>query len=115
MNAAIAEESSMLVEDQITRVADRITRVEDRIIRVEDRIARVESDVVEVKSNLKMLNTRINDFQTEVAKEFGAVRAELWKSVESLRTSIERTKVWMLGTGITTVLGVAAVVGFKLH
>jgi 2-epi-5-epi-valiolone synthase len=42
-------------------------------------------------------------FRAEVAKEFGAVRA-----------SIERTKVWMLGTGISTVLSVAAIV-WKLH
>jgi hypothetical protein len=44
------------------------------------------------------------DFKTDVAKEFGAVR-----------TSLERTKVWMLTTGIATVLGVAALVGFKSH
>ncbi len=84
---------------------------EDTPMAVEDRIARLELDMAEVKSDVKMLNGRVSDlrvelqgFKTEVAKEFG-----------SLRTSIERAKVWMLGTGITTVLGVAALVGLKLH
>jgi hypothetical protein len=77
---------------------------------VEDRIARIESDVAEVKGDLKTLSTEFRDFKTEVAKEFGSVRVEL----QSLRTSIERTKIWMLGTGISTVLGVAALV-LKLH
>jgi hypothetical protein len=52
-----------------------------------------------------------------MSKTAGSARGsvELRGSVESLRTSIERLKVWILGTGITTVLGVAAVVGPKLH
>lgn len=82
---------------------------------VEDRIARLESDVAELKVDVKSLNTHLLEFKTEVAKEFGFMKAEIRGSVESLRTSVERTKVWMLGTGISTVLGVAAIVGFKLH
>lgn len=77
---------------------------EERRVVIEDRIARLESDVTEVKGDVKVLNTSLNDFKTEVAKEFG-----------SLRTSIERMKVWVLGTGISTVLGIAAVIGLKLH
>jgi uncharacterized coiled-coil protein SlyX len=94
VNAAVAEVSSMVVED---------------------RIARLESDVAELKGDVKSLNTHLLEFMTEVAKDFGFMKAEIRGSVESLRTSIERTKVWMLGTGISTVLGVAAIVGFKLH
>jgi hypothetical protein len=94
MNAVVKEVSSMVVED---------------------RIARLESDVAEVKGDVKVLTKEFRDFKVEVAKEFGAVRAELKGSVESLRTSIERTRVWMLGTGISTVLGVAALVGWKIH
>jgi hypothetical protein len=91
-----------------------VTTEESRM-RVEDRIARIESDVAELNGEVKMLNARFSDFKTEVAKEFGSIRVEIRGSVESLRTSLERTKVWMWGTGITTVLGVAAVVGLKLH
>jgi uncharacterized protein YydD (DUF2326 family) len=94
VNAAVAEVSSMVVED---------------------RIARLESDIAELKGDVKSLNTHLLEFMTEVAKDFGFMKAEIRGSVESLRTSIERTKVWMLGTGISTVLGVAAIVGFKLR
>jgi hypothetical protein len=56
------------------------------------------------------VRAEFGDFKTEVAKEFGSLRAE----VESVRTSLERTKVWILGTGISTVLSVAAIV-WKVH
>lgn len=77
----------------------------------EDRMARIESDVAELKHEVKALNASLSDFKTEVAKEFGAVRVEL----ESVKTCMERMRVWMLGTGISTVLGIAILVGLKLH
>ncbi|HWC00298.1 MAG TPA: hypothetical protein VG672_26505 [Bryobacteraceae bacterium] len=123
MNALLAEVSNMVTED---------------------RIERIESDVVEIKGGLKVLTKEFQDFKTAVAKEFGSLRTEvvtefgsfraevarefgLFRAevakefgsvraeIESLRTTVERTKVWMLCTGISTVLGVAAIVGFKLH
>jgi uncharacterized protein YlxW (UPF0749 family) len=102
---------------QFLRKEERMSAAidEEKHMLVEDRIARIESDVAELNSDVKTLNTHLSDFRIEVAKEFGSVRAEIRGSVESLKTSIERTKVWMLGTGITTVLGVAAIVGLKLH
>jgi hypothetical protein len=98
-----------------------IIEEEIRVV-VEDRIARIESDVAELRGDVKAIGARLSQFMTEVAKEFGAVRAEAAKEsgsiraeLQSLRTSIERAKVWMLCTGVSTVLGVAAVVGLKLH
>jgi hypothetical protein len=41
-------------------------------------------------------------FKTEVAKESGSVRT----SIESLRTAIERAKLWMVVTGAGTILSV---------
>jgi archaellum component FlaC len=41
-------------------------------------------------------------FRSEVAKEFGSVRT----SIESLRTAIERAKLWMVVTGLGTILSV---------
>jgi len=99
---------------------------------VEDRIARLESDVVEIKVDLKTLGKQFVEFKMEVSKEFASVRAEaatefasvraelqgfqtsvarefgsVGIGLESLRTSIERTKVWMLGTGIALVVDAA--------
>lgn len=115
MNAAVAEVMNMVVAE---------------------RLARLEADVTEMKGDIKTLGKQLGDFKTEVAKEFSSVRTELqgFKTevakefgsvakeigsvrieMEPLRTSIERNKVWMLCTGISTVLSIAAIVGFKLH
>jgi chromosome segregation ATPase len=88
----------------------------------EERIARLESDVAELKSDVKAIDKRLNEFIAGTAKEFGAVRTEMEKgfgalraemqegfgslrtSIESFRTAIESAKLWMLVTGVGSVI-----------
>jgi hypothetical protein len=71
---------------------------------------------IEVTKEFGSVRTELRDFKIEVAKEFGSVRTEMMKtSFGSLRTSIESTKVWVLTTGLATLLGVAAIVGLESH
>jgi chromosome segregation ATPase len=88
----------------------------------EERIARLESDVDELKGDVKAIDKRLNEFIAATAKEFGAVRTEMEKgfgalraemqegfgslrtSIESLRTAIESAKLWMLVTGVGSVI-----------
>ena len=99
---------------------DRTGAVENRLGKIEDRITRVESDVFELKVEVKTLNTGLTEFKTEVAKQFGAFRAEIAKEFGAFRADMAKelgaVRVWMLTTGIGTVLAIAAIVGFKaLH
>ena len=71
---------------------------------VEDRIARLESDVSELKVDVKALNTRVSESITANAKEFGGLRTEMEKGFGSLKTSIESAKLWMLVTGVGSVI-----------
>jgi len=43
--------------------------------------------------------------------EFGKINT----TMASLQTQIVQSKLWMLTTGVATVLSVAAVVGLKVH
>ncbi len=77
----------------------------------EDRIARLESDIGELKVDVKALNTRVGESITANAKEFGALRTEIEKyrtdtekGFGSRRTSIESAKLWMLVTGVGSVI-----------
>jgi archaellum component FlaC len=99
------------VEDRLDRVEDRLVKVEGRLDRIDDRLARVESDILEVKGQVRDLHYEFNIFKIDVAKEFGAVRGEFGKVL----TSIERTKVWMITTGVSTVLAVAGIISVKVH
>jgi hypothetical protein len=47
---------------------------------------------------------QLGDFKTEMAKEFGSVRA-----------AIVQNKVWLLTSGIATLLALAALIGLKGH
>ena len=49
-----------------------------------------------------LLKTQFLTFKAEVAAEFGSVKT----SIESVRTSIERAKLWMVVTGVATILSV---------
>jgi hypothetical protein len=83
-------------------------------------VQHLQSDVTEIKSEVKSLRNAFDSsrveflsfrtevakeflsFKTEVAKEFGSVRT----SIESLRTAIERAKLWMVVTGAGMILSV---------
>ena len=62
---------------------------------MESDVHHLQSDMTEVKGDLKSLKTEFLTFKAEVAKEFG-----------SIRTLIERVKLWMLVTGVGTILSV---------
>jgi chromosome segregation ATPase len=77
----------------------------------EDRMARLESDIGELKSDVKSLNARLTEFIIATAKEFGGLRTEMEKNradtekrFGSLETAIESAKLWMLVTGVGSVI-----------
>jgi predicted nucleic acid-binding Zn-ribbon protein len=81
---------------------ERFVIEESRIVNLESDVRHLQADVTEIKGEIKSLRSSIDllrteflAFKTEVAKEFGSVR-----------TSIERVKLWMLVTGISTILSV---------
>jgi hypothetical protein len=55
-----------------------------------------------LRDALESLRAEFLSHKAEVAKEFGAVRV----SIEALRTAIERAKLWMVVTGVGTILSV---------
>jgi predicted RNase H-like nuclease (RuvC/YqgF family) len=81
----------------MTKRVARETVVSDdnRIVKLESDVHHLQSDVTEIKGDLKSLKTEFLTFKAEVAKEFG-----------SIRTSIERAKLWMVVTGVGTILSV---------
>jgi hypothetical protein len=68
---------------------------DNRIVKLESDVHHLQSDVTEIKGDLKSLKIEFLTFKAEVAKEFG-----------SIRTSIERAKLWMVVTGVGTILSV---------
>jgi predicted RNase H-like nuclease (RuvC/YqgF family) len=99
MNKRVARESVM--SDDI------------RIVKLESDVHHLKSDVTEIKGDLKSLKTEFLTFKAEVAKELGAIRTSIEKeigsiraSIEEVRTSIERAKLWMVVTGVGTILSV---------
>ena len=68
---------------------------DNRIVKLESDVHHLQSDVTEIKGDLKSVKTEFLTFKAEVAKEFG-----------SIRTSIERAKLWMVVTGVGTILSV---------
>ena len=78
------------------RVAKEYVMSDDnRIVRLESDVQHLQSDVTEIKGDVKSLKTELLTFKAEVAKEFGLIR-----------TSIERAKLWMVVTGLGTILSV---------
>jgi predicted RNase H-like nuclease (RuvC/YqgF family) len=83
-------------------VPERAMADDSRIIKLESDVQHLQSDVTEIKSEVKslrdvidLLKTQLLSFKADVATEFGAVK-----------TSIERAKLWMVVTGVGTILSV---------
>lgn len=75
----------------------------------EDGMARLEADIGELKGDVQTLNARVNESIIANAREFGSLRAEMEKGFGALRTSIESAKLWMLVTGVGSVIVVTFV------
>lgn len=83
-------------------VAERAMGDDSRIVKLEADVQHIQSDVTEIKSEVKslrdvvdLLKTQFLSFKAEVATEFGSVKI-----------SIERAKLWMVVTGVGTILSV---------
>ena len=75
---------------------------DSRVVKLEAGVQHLQSDVTEIKSEVKslrdvvdLLRTQFLSFKAEVATEFGSVK-----------TSIERAKLWGLVTGVGIILSV---------
>ena len=75
---------------------------DNRIVKLESDVHHLQSDVTEMKGDLKSLKTDLLTFKTE----FLTFKAEVAKEFGSIRTSIERAKLWMVVTGVGTILSV---------
>ena len=96
--------------------------VAEKSMVAEDRLARLEADVGELRGDVRALNARMSESIMVSAREFGSLRAEMEKGFGALRTEIERNradmekgsgvlrtaiesaKLWMLVTGVGSVI-----------
>src|SRR6185312_1614419 len=88
---------------------ERIMTDHSRMGKLESDVQQLQRDVTEMKGMINWLReafdglkSELLSYKTEVARELGIVGT----SIESLRTSIERAKLWMMVTGVGTVLSV---------
>ena len=75
---------------------------DNRVVRLESDVQHLQSDVTEIKGDIKSLKAEFLSLKTE----FLSFKAEVAKEFGSIRTSIERTKLWMVVTGLGTILSV---------
>jgi predicted RNase H-like nuclease (RuvC/YqgF family) len=88
MNGRVARESAMSDDH--------------RIVKFESDVRHLQSDVTEIKEDVKFLRAMIEALRSE----FLTFKAEVAKEFGSIRTSIERAKLWMVVTGVGTILSV---------
>jgi len=86
---------------------EKVLTDNSRITQLEANLQHLQSDVTEIKGALGWLREAFESFKIEVTKEFGTtIRTEMAREIGSLRTSIERAKLWMVVTGLGTILSV---------
>ena len=102
--------------------------VEERLASLESDVKYLRKDVTDLQQHIQSLDNGIQNFRTEVTKEFGAVRTEAANqradmnkefgavrvSIESLKTSIETSKLWMLVTGVGVIMSTVVTLAHAL-
>ena len=121
MNALMKKEDNMSVEDRLASLESDVKYLRNDMTDVKQHIKSLDNGVQNVRADLQ-------SFKTEVAKEFGAVRTEaaglraemnrefglVRVSIESLKTSIEKAKLWMLVTGVGVIMSTVVTLAHAL-
>jgi len=121
MNALMKKEYTMSVEDRLASLESDVKHLRNDMTDVKQHIKSLDNGVQNVRADLQ-------SFKTEVAKEFGAVRTEaaglraemnrefglVRVSIESLKTSIEKAKLWMLVTGVGVIMSTVVTLAHAL-
>ena len=94
------------IQSDVVKLTADVGHLQSDMVKLKSDVGHLQSDMTELKGEVKSVRGGLDDlrvqfhsFKTDVAKEFGSVRA-----------AIERTKLWMIATGggiILSVLGAA--------
>jgi hypothetical protein len=116
VNAVMALESSMAAEDRIARLESDVCELKGDVKALG---ARVDESIIANAKEFGSLRTDMEkgfgSLRSEMEKGFGSLRSEMEKSVGGLRadmengfgtlkTSMESAKLWMLVTGVGSVI-----------
>jgi hypothetical protein len=72
------------------------------IVKLESTVQHLQSDAAQIKGDIKLLWGAVDALKTE----FLSFKADVARELGSVRTSIERAKLWMVVTGVGTILSV---------
>ena len=73
-----------------------------QIVKLESDVQHLQSHVTDLRADVKSLWTAVDSLKTE----FLSFKADVAREFGSLKTSIERAKLWMVVTGAGTILSV---------
>ena len=129
MNALMKKEDTMPVEDRLASLESDVKYLRNDMTDVKQHIRLLDTGIQNLKADHQSFRTEVAkefgavrteaaDFRAETSKEFGVVRTEaagfradvnkefgaVRVSIESLKTSIEQAKLWMLVSGIGVIM-----------
>jgi hypothetical protein len=87
--------NARITHERIMTDNSRLTKLEADLQHLQSGVTEIKGEVRSIRGAFELLKGEFLSFKAEAAKEFGSVR-----------TSIERTKLWMLVTGVGTIVSV---------
>jgi hypothetical protein len=111
MNAAIKGERSMVEESRIVRLEEGVRHLQEDVTELKAEFkgfrAEVGKEFAVVRQKFEEVDRRFEEaakdnwsFRADVEKRFGEVGA----SIQSVHTAIERSKLWVIGTGVALLI-----------
>lgn len=85
----------------------RVAKIESDVSFLRGDVLELKADQREIRQDLKVLAGELGAFRVEVAKRFGVVDA----TIESVRTSLEQSKRWIVVSGVSAIVTLVGVLG----
>ncbi len=124
MNAVAAMDDSMVIEDRISRLESDVSELKGDVKSLNARVGEsITANAIEfgaVRAEMHKgfgelrgeMEKGLGTLRSDMERGFGMMRGEIEKSIGSLKTSIESAKLWMLVTGVGSVILVTFVTFF---
>jgi hypothetical protein len=125
--AVAVEREAMMTDDRIGRVEDRAVKLESAVVALREEFHAFRVEVAKEFGSLRAamvegfrsletkLSERLGLLDSKTSDRFASLAIKTSEEIGSLKAEIVKAKLWMLVTGISQIIALAAVVGLKGH
>ena len=94
------------IDDSIDRIDQSVNRIDQKVEKIDQKVEKIIEDNRLFKAEIKEDNRL---FKTEIKAEVDEIKTEVRAEIAEVKADNKNTRLWVIGTGIAVVSGIAAI------